>query len=101
MASDALKPFRIEVSDEQLEDLVRRLRATRWPDAETVDDWSQGIPLAYVQDVVSYWAEKYDWRDVPFAAHVGAIIGALERFRNGHTLLVQIARITLRTRIVG
>jgi pimeloyl-ACP methyl ester carboxylesterase len=57
-----LAPFRIEASDEALEDLRRRLRATRWPEPETVGDWSQGIPLAYVQEVCGYWAEKYDWR---------------------------------------
>jgi pimeloyl-ACP methyl ester carboxylesterase len=61
--SDAIRPFRIEASDDQLDDLRRRLRATRWPDAELVDDWSQGIPLAYVQEVCGYWAEKYDWRE--------------------------------------
>jgi pimeloyl-ACP methyl ester carboxylesterase len=62
MSSDAITPFRIEASEEDLEDLRRRLRSTRWPDRETVDDWSQGIPLAYVQEVCAYWAEKYDWR---------------------------------------
>ena len=61
--SDAVEPFRIQVSDDALEDLRRRLRATRWPEAECVDDWSQGTPLAYVQDVCAYWAEKYDWRE--------------------------------------
>ena len=59
----AITPFRIEASDEQLADLQRRLHATRWPDAETVEDGSQGIPLAYVQEVCAYWAEKYDWRE--------------------------------------
>jgi pimeloyl-ACP methyl ester carboxylesterase len=58
----AIEPFRIAASDAALDDLRRRLRATRWPERETVDDWSQGIPLAYVQDVCAYWAEKYDWR---------------------------------------
>jgi pimeloyl-ACP methyl ester carboxylesterase len=60
--SDAIQPFRIAASDAELDDLRRRLRATRWPEREAVDDWSQGIPLAYVQDVCAYWAEKYDWR---------------------------------------
>jgi pimeloyl-ACP methyl ester carboxylesterase len=60
--SDRIEPFRIAASDEQLADLRRRLRATRFPERECVDDWSQGIPLAYVQDVCGYWAEKYDWR---------------------------------------
>jgi len=58
----ATLPFRIEAGEDALQDLRRRLRATRWPDRETVDDWSQGIPLAYVQDVCAYWADKYDWR---------------------------------------
>jgi len=61
--SDALTPFRIEIPDDALDDLRRRLRDTRWPEKECVDDWSQGIPLAYMREVCSYWAEKYDWRD--------------------------------------
>ncbi len=57
-----ITPFRIEATDEELDDLRRRIQATRWPNEETVDDWSQGIPLSYVQELASYWAEKYDWR---------------------------------------
>ncbi len=57
-----IKPFRIEIPEPELEDLRRRLSATRWPERETVDDWSQGIPLSYIQEVCAYWAEKYDWR---------------------------------------
>jgi len=60
--SDPIQPFRIEAPDEALADLRRRLAATRWPEAETVDDWSQGIPLAYVREVCAYWAGDYDWR---------------------------------------
>lgn len=60
--NESIEPFRIHARDEDLEDLRRRLRATRWPERECVDDWSQGIPLAYVQEVCSYWAERYDWR---------------------------------------
>ncbi|MCA9510957.1 MAG: alpha/beta fold hydrolase [Myxococcota bacterium] len=56
------KPFRIHASDEALDDLRRRLRATRWPEKECVDDWSQGIPLAYLREVCAYWADGYDWR---------------------------------------
>ena len=63
MASNAIDPFRIDASDLALDDLKRRIHATRWPDPETVDDWSQGIPLGYVQEVCTYWAEKYDWRE--------------------------------------
>jgi pimeloyl-ACP methyl ester carboxylesterase len=60
--SDEIRPFRIETPDAEIEDLRRRLAATRWPEKEAVDDWTQGIPLAYVQEVCAYWAEKYDWR---------------------------------------
>jgi epoxide hydrolase len=60
--STEITPFKISASDEQLEDLKRRLRATRWPERECVDDWSQGLPLAYAQEVCKYWLEKYDWR---------------------------------------
>lgn len=58
----AIERFHIRAPDSQLEDLRRRLGATRWPDRETVDDWSQGIPLAYVQEVAAYWKDEYDWR---------------------------------------
>ena len=58
----AISPFRIAVSDDVLEDLRTRLRRTRWPEAELVDDWSQGAPLQWIKDVCQYWAETYDWR---------------------------------------
>ncbi len=54
--------FTPRVPDEALVDLHRRLDATRWPDAETVDDWSQGVPLAYLRDLVAHWRHRYDWR---------------------------------------
>lgn len=57
-----IEPFTIAATDEQLEDLRSRLHNTRWPEAETVDDWSQGIPLGYVQQLCEYWANDYDWR---------------------------------------
>ena len=57
-----ITPFEIHATDEQLEDLATRLRLTRWPEAEVVDDWSQGIPLSYVQELAEYWADGYDWR---------------------------------------
>lgn len=60
--SDAITPFSIEVSDDTLNDLKSRLSRTRWPDRETPDDWSQGIPLGYMQEVCEYWANDYDWR---------------------------------------
>jgi pimeloyl-ACP methyl ester carboxylesterase len=57
-----LKPFRIDVPSEVLDDLQARLAHTRWPEAECVDDWSQGIPLAYTRELAAYWADDYDWR---------------------------------------
>jgi pimeloyl-ACP methyl ester carboxylesterase len=55
-------PFRIEVPDADLADLRERLARTRWPDRETVDDWSQGVPLAFVRELCRYWEREYDWR---------------------------------------
>jgi epoxide hydrolase len=57
-----IRSFRIAVGDDVLQDLQARLRNTRWPEAEPVDDWSQGAPLAWIQDICRYWAEGYDWR---------------------------------------
>jgi epoxide hydrolase len=54
-------PFRIEISDSSLDDLRERLVRTRWPERETVDDWSQGMPLSYLQNLCMYWAEQYNW----------------------------------------
>src|SRR5258708_19631219 len=62
--SDEIRPFKIQVSDADLEDLKKRLRASRWPDLQTVPDWSQGIPLEYVQKICEYWARDYDWRRI-------------------------------------
>jgi pimeloyl-ACP methyl ester carboxylesterase len=62
VASDEVTPFRIEVAEEALADLRARLAGTRWPEAETVPDWSQGVPLAYLQELCRYWADGYDWR---------------------------------------
>jgi hypothetical protein len=55
-------PFRIDVPDAELADLRERLRRTRWPEPETAAGWSQGVPLAYLQDLCGYWADSYDWR---------------------------------------
>ncbi|MBT4488721.1 MAG: alpha/beta fold hydrolase [Rhodospirillaceae bacterium] len=60
--SEDIRPFEVAIPESQLEDLRRRLKDTRWPDAETPDDWSQGIPLSYMQEICAYWANDYDWR---------------------------------------
>ena len=49
-----IRPFTLAIPQEQLDDLRRRLDHTRWPEAETVDDWSQGTPLTVLQDLVAY-----------------------------------------------
>lgn len=60
--TDEIRPFSIRVDDEVLADLKVRLRRTRWPDAELVDDWSQGVPLQWIREICQYWADGYDWR---------------------------------------
>ena len=57
-----IRDFRIDVGDDELDDLHKRLAETRWPDAETPDDWSQGLPLAYAHELRDYWVNDYDWR---------------------------------------
>lgn len=61
MASDVTK-YHLQIPDAQLDDLRQRLAHTRWPERETVTDWSQGVPLDYVRELCDYWAHRYDWR---------------------------------------
>jgi hypothetical protein len=61
---ESIRPFHIHVSDAQLDDLRKRIALTRWPDKETVNDESQGIRLAQMRALVSYWGTSYDWRNV-------------------------------------
>ena len=58
----AIRPFRVKVPEADVADLRRRLETTRWPDPETVADRSQGPQLAQLQDLIRYWATRYDWR---------------------------------------
>ena len=60
----AIRPFSINVPESELEDLRRRILATRLPERETVTDFSQGVPLATVQKLARYWGTEYDWRKV-------------------------------------
>ena len=61
---DAIRPFRIDVPEEAIVDLRRRISATRWPDRETVTDQSQGVQLTAIQELARHWATDYDWRKV-------------------------------------
>jgi pimeloyl-ACP methyl ester carboxylesterase len=57
---EQVSPFEVRIPEADVADLRARLAGTRWPEAETVDDWSQGIPLAYVRELCAYWADDYD-----------------------------------------
>jgi epoxide hydrolase len=70
-----VEPFRIDVPEAELDDLRGRLNAARWPERETVEDWSQGVPLEYMKELCAYWAGGYDWRVTE------ARLNALPQFR--------------------
>jgi len=70
-----ITPFRIDVDEAVLSDLHDRLQRTRWPEREAVDDWTQGIPLGYVQELCEYWRTSYDWRKRE------ALLNAVPQFR--------------------
>jgi pimeloyl-ACP methyl ester carboxylesterase len=67
----AIRPFPISFADAELDDLRRRINATRWPEVETVTDDSQGVRLALMQDLARYWGNEYDWR--PCEAKLNAL----------------------------
>ena len=73
--SEAITPFRLSVPEAELTDLRARLERTRWPEKETVGDWSQGSPLERVQALCAYWRTAYDWR------RCEARLNALGQFR--------------------
>lgn len=60
--SEAVEPFEYRVPQAALDDLNARIDLARWPEKEAVDDWTQGVPLAALQDFVRYWRHEYDWR---------------------------------------
>jgi pimeloyl-ACP methyl ester carboxylesterase len=61
-AESAVRPFRIEVPQGEIDELRRRINAARWPTRELVTDRSQGVQLAAIQNLARYWATEYDWR---------------------------------------
>ena len=67
--------FEVTVPESSVDDLRTRLSLTRWPDAETVSDWSQGAPLSFVRALAEHWEHKYDWRSVE------SRLNALPQFR--------------------
>jgi epoxide hydrolase len=73
--ADEITGYRVEIPEAELRDLHERLERTRWPETEPVQDWSQGVPLAYMQELCDYWASEYDWRATE------ARLNALPQFR--------------------
>lgn len=61
--TSTIKPFKIAIPQADLLDLQQRLHNTRWPDPEPVSDWSQGIPINYLQEITSYWQNSYAWQE--------------------------------------
>jgi hypothetical protein len=61
-ANEAVSAFRVAIAPDAIEDLRRRLAMTRWPEQETVNDWSQGVPLARARALIDYWRDSYDMR---------------------------------------
>jgi len=60
--SAELRPFRVEIPDTDLDDLQARLARVRWPDELPAADWSYGVPLEYVRELVDHWRTGFDWR---------------------------------------
>src|SRR5262249_18851801 len=60
--NSAMKPFRVDIPQAQLDDLQRRLAHTRWPDELPAVGWSRGVPLTYLKELAEYWRISYDWR---------------------------------------
>ena len=58
----SIRPFKVQIPQAKVDDLRRRIRATQWPERETVADSSQGVPLATMRELAKYWASEYDWR---------------------------------------
>ena len=73
----AIRPFRVEIPEQALDDLRRRIAATRWPSRELVTDRSQGVQLATLQELARYWTTEYDWRACE------ARLNALPQFTTG------------------
>lgn len=58
-----IRAYRIDVPEIEIEDLQQRLKSARWPESETVEDWTQGVPLSYHREFCDFWANNYNWFD--------------------------------------
>ena len=75
MDSNTIRPFTPSISTEVIEDLIQRLKQTRLPEAETVEDWSQGVPLSYQAELLAHWTYEYDF------ARLERRLGAFDNFK--------------------
>ena len=66
-----IRPFQVDMPDKAIADLRQRIAATRWPSRELVEDRSQGVQLATIQELARYWAAEYDWRAWTTLRHTG------------------------------
>src|SRR5215468_5214692 len=66
-----IRPFRLDIPEQAIADMRRRIAETRWPHRELVKDRSQGVQLSTVQELARYWATDYDWR--AFEAKLNAL----------------------------
>ena len=78
-----IRPFHVAIPDVELDDLKERLARTRWPDRETVRDWSQGVPVENARSLVSYWEREYDWRR--FESELNSLPSVPDRRSTGWT----------------
>ena len=70
----AIRPFHVEFSEERIDDLRRRIAATRWPSKELVDERSQGVQLAAAQALARYWLDEYDFGRVEARLNAAAAV---------------------------
>src|SRR5437879_4843034 len=81
----AVRPFHIDIPDGAVQDLRRRIEATNWPQKETVEDQSQGVPLAMIQKLARHWATDYDWRKCEAGTKCPAAVHHRDRWaRHSH-----------------
>ena len=80
-----IRPFQVNVPEAELTELRRRITATRFPEKETVADFSQGVQLAFIQALARYWATDYNWREVRGATELAPQFHHRDR-RVGHPL---------------
>jgi hypothetical protein len=104
---NAIRSFHVDVPEAELIELRRRIKATRWPERETVTDQSQGVQLATIQQLARYWETAYDWRKVEaklnalpnFITEIDGLDLHFIHVRSKHENALPLRAMTHRTRI--